>query len=112
MIQLKLIDDEQVVLFIDPRDDAGLPSKIDGDPIWSISDASALVLLDVDPPDPKKRLARTTGTALGSTRVNVSVDVALDDAVENLEDFYDIEVAGGKTTSLGVAAGTPEKRPA
>lgn len=101
---LILNDEQKVVLSVAPKTAAGNPAKIDGKPVWSVSDDTVITLVVSD--DGLSTEAITTGT-LGVSQVSVSVDADLGEGVRTLSGTLDITVNAAEATTVGISAGVP-----
>jgi hypothetical protein len=104
---MTLLDDEQVVVTINPVSKAGNPAKVDGVPAWATSDPTVATLTVAD--DGLSATVVTVGPA-GASRITVTADADLGDGVTNIGGTLDVTVVGGAAFALNVTAGTPTKK--
>lgn len=104
---LALTDEQKVALSIEPKTAAGNPARLDGVPVWSVSDAEFLTLEVA--PDGLSAVATTTGK-LGVCQIQVTADADLGDGVRELTALLDIQLVAAEAVTLGIVAGTPEPK--
>ena len=101
---LILTDEQKVQLSIQPVTSAGNPARVDGVPVWTVSDGTVLTL-DVAP-DGLSAWAIATGT-LGPSQVSVSADADLGAGVRDLTATLDVEVFAAEAVALSISATAP-----
>ncbi len=101
---LILTDEQKVALAIEPQTAAGNPAKVDGKPVWSVSDSNVITLTVAE--DGLSAEAVSTGV-LGTAQVTVVADADLGEGIRELNAVLDIEVKAAEAVSLGIKAGTP-----
>lgn len=104
---LVLTNAEKVALSIQPLDKYGNPAKVDGAPVWGVSDDT---LGELVPAADGFSAVFTTGEALGVVQVNVSVDADLGGGVKTVVGTLDIQIEASEAVSVGIVAGTPEPK--
>lgn len=104
---LILTDEQKVTLSIQPLTQAGNPAKVDGKPVWSVSNPELISISESE--DGLSVVASTVGP-LGSAQVSVSADADLGEGVRELFSILDVEVIAAEAVSLGIVAGTPEPK--
>lgn len=102
---LILTDEQKVSLAIDPRTAAGNPAKLDGAPVWSVSDANVLALTVAE--DGLSAVVTATG-ALGASQVSVTADADLGEGVRPIAAVLDVTVVAAEAATLAITAGAPE----
>ena len=102
---LILTDEQKVSLSIDPRTAAGNPAKVDGVPVWSVSDSNVLTIVPSE--DGKSAVVTTTGQ-LGASQVSVSADADLGEGVRTIAATLDVTVVAAEAATLAITSGTPE----
>lgn len=100
---LLLTDTQKVVLNIQPVDAKGFPAKVDGAPLWSVSDESVGTLAVSE----DGLTATFVAGFPGVCQVVVSADADLGLGVQTISGVLDIQVEGGVAVSLGILAGVP-----
>jgi hypothetical protein len=105
---LKLTDEQQCDLAINPVTAHGHAAAIDGLPTWASSD-SAVVEVVANGDDPKR--ARAIAKGLGTAQVSVTADADMGDGVRQIVSTLDIQVVAAEAVSLGISAGAPETQP-
>jgi len=98
--------DQQVTLSVAFTDKAGNPAFVDGDPVWTSTDA-AVEIVATD--SPFVVIARSTG--VGVAQVRVEADADLGEGVKPVTALADVEVVAGEAIAAVIAAGTPEDKP-
>jgi hypothetical protein len=101
---LILTDEQKVSLAIEPLTQAGNPAKVDGAPVWSVSDESVITLVVAE--DGLSADAVSTGK-LGTVQVSVSADADLGEGVRAITSTLDVEVKASEAVTLGIKVGTP-----
>ena len=99
---LVLTVDQNVSLSVQPHDASGNVAAVDGVPTWSVSDPTVLNITPAE--DGLSAVVGTVG-GIGSSQVNVTVDVKLGEEVKMLTGILDIEVRAGEAVSLDITAG-------
>ena len=99
-----LTTEEKVTLTIAPITPAGNPARVDGIPVWSVSDP-AIATLTVSGDGMS---AEIVSTALGQTVITVEVDADLDQGeVRTLTGMMDITVVEPEAVTMTIEAGAP-----
>jgi len=101
---LKLTDEQKVLLSVAPKTAAGNPAKVDGEPVWGVSDETILEVVATDDPF---TVEIVTKGPLGSAQVSVSVDADLGEGVRELTGTLDIDVVAAEAATVGISAGIP-----
>lgn len=104
---LLLTTTQKVKMEVQPSDADGNPARIDGMPVWNISDAAIGTLAAA--PDGMSCYFLTTGV-MGTVQVSVTADADLGAGVRALSATLDISVEAGEAVTLGIRVGTPEPR--
>lgn len=104
---LVLTDSQFVELSVAPVNKAGNPAKVDGAPVWTVSDLDVLDLVVAEDGMSAKVVSKGK---LGVCQVNVSADADLGEGVMNISGLLDVEVKAGPAVSLGVSAGVPQEK--
>lgn len=94
--------DQELELFIEPKDSRGNAARVDGDPVWAVSDASVLTLLPGQ--TPFHTIVRGLGP-IGAGLVTVTVDADLGEGVKPLSGSFAVAVVPGEASSLAITAG-------
>jgi hypothetical protein len=103
---LLLTDTQKVTLSIQPVDAKGFPAKVDGVPVWSVSDGSVANLVAAADGLSCEVFAGFPGTA----QVVVEADADLGAGVTPLTGTLDLIVEAGAAVSLVVTAGVPSEQ--
>ena len=104
---LVLTNAQKVGLSLQPLDQYGNPARVDGTPLWGLSDET-LGTLDVAP-DGLSAEFTTSGT-LGVEQVNATADADLGAGVRPITATLDIQIEPSEAVSLGIVAGVPEPK--
>ena len=101
---LLLTDTQKVTLSIQPVDAKGFAAKVDGVPVWSVSDPTIGTIAVVGVTG-----LSATFTALlpGVCQVNVTADADLGPGVTSISGTLDVQVEPGQAVSLSITAGAP-----
>ena len=91
----------KVQMLIDPRDAGGNPARVDGVPVWSLSDADHGVVTTAA--DGLSAEFVPDGT-LGTVQVMVKADADLGTGVRELTGLLDIAIEAGEAVTLAVNA--------
>lgn len=87
---------------IQPVDNFGNAARVDGVPVWGVSDEN---ILEVVPAADGLSADVLAKGAIGTAQVTVSADADLGDGVRELTGLLDVEVLAGEAVSLTIAAG-------
>ena len=104
---LILTDEQKVSLSIQPVTSAGNPAKVDGVPVWSVSDETVLTLTVAE--DGLSAVATVTGT-LGASQVSVKADADLGEGIKEIAAVLDVSVVASQAASLSITTATPETK--
>ena len=104
---LILTDEQECDLQIELLTAAGNPGKVDGVPIWSVSNPSVITLTVED----GGLKALVSSASLGTCQVSVTVDADLGAGVRQVTGVLDISVQPAEVVSVGVLSGTPRTKP-
>ena len=107
-MSLVLTDVQQVALSVSFLSKAGNPAKVDGAPVWSVSDPAVLTVTPAE--DGLSALVATVGP-LGTAQVSVQADADLGEGVTPIVGTLDVEVVASAAVSIAIAAGAPEDKP-
>lgn len=104
---LLLTDTQKVTLTIQPVDAKGYPARLDGVPVWTVSDTAVANLVPSVDGLSCEVLAGFPGTA----QVVVEADADLDEGeVRVLQGTLDLIVEAGEAVNLTVTAGVPTEQ--
>ncbi len=100
----------EIELSITPKDVWGNPARVDGDPVWTLSEGADMDLIPTD--DPFKIIARARNV-IGAALVTVTVDADLGEGFRALTGFEAIAIIPGEAVTLAINAGaaTPVAAP-
>lgn len=105
---LRLPDDKQVQLSINPLSRRGNPARIDGTPRWTSSDESVVTLTPSE--DGKSATAKAVGPT-GTAQISVVADADLGEGVREITGIETIEVVEGEAATVGITAGEITDQP-
>jgi len=93
------------IVHIVPKDIFGNVAKIDGSPIWVVSnpDVSVLETLDID----GLKVKFTSTGLVGSTVIGVSVDADLSEGIVTLTGELAVDIEAGQASDLGLHVEPP-----
>lgn len=103
---LLLTDTQKVTFSIQPVDAKGFPAKVDGAPVWGVSDASVGTIT----PAADGLSAEFVAGFPGICQVTVDADADLGAGIVPLRGTADVEVEAGAAVGLVVTAGIPSEQ--
>lgn len=106
-MSLILTDEQECELQIELLTAAGNPGKVDGVPVWSVSNPSVVSITVED--GGLKALISSAG--LGECQVSVTVDADLGAGVRQVTGVLDVSVQPAEVVSVGILSGTPRSKP-
>jgi hypothetical protein len=98
--------DQKVTLSIQPVDRLGNPARVDGAPVWTLSDGAVGAI----EPAADGMSATFVSAALGITQLVVKADADLGAGTRTIQGTLDIQVESGEAVSLAIVAGAPEPK--
>lgn len=101
-----LVNGYEVDLAINPLDEDGNPTQIDGTPIWMSSNPGIVEILPVA--DGLSAIAKTKGV-LGHADINVTADADLSEGIRNIIGTIGIDVPAGEAMSMEIITGAVRK---
>jgi hypothetical protein len=101
---LILTDEQKAQLSIQPVTAAGNPARVDGVPVWTVSD-DTVATVEVSE-DGLSAWVVSTGK-LGTTQVAVTIDADLGEGVRAVAATLDLQVIAAEAVSVTISAGTP-----
>lgn len=104
---LLLTNGQKVDLLIQPVDAYGNAARVDGVPVWSVSDAS---MGSVSPSADGMTATFTTAGPLGTVQVNVQADADLGQGLRTIAATLDIQIESGEAVALSIVAGVPQPK--
>lgn len=103
-----LTDNQQVDLTIEARTAKGNVAKLDGVPVWEVSDAAIVAITPAaDGLSCNVKAVGPVGTAQVVVRADADLDVG---EVREVIGTLDIEVVAGEAVVIGVVAGAPTEQ--
>ena len=107
-LELTLTNEQQVVVRLNPRTDAGKPAKLDGAPVWSVTSGPGKV---VPADDGLSATLVTDDTDLSDTIYLVDGDADLGAGKEDVQDTITLHTQHANATNLGLVADAPTAKP-
>lgn len=104
---VELLDDEEVIVTLAPKDAKGNAAKIDGVPQWQTSDATIATV--VQGTDDSSATIRATGVVGGCT-VSVTADADLGEGVSPIVGVLQVNVSAGSAVTVDISVGSPTKQ--
>ena len=102
---ITITDSQKFTATVSVTDAKGNPATLDGDPIWTVSDAT-LMLLTVNPATPATADVAAVGP-LGVGQLTVTADADRGEGVRTLTGILSVTVIGGEAVSLEIATTAP-----
>ena len=100
---------QQAGLSVSYVDANGNNALVDGNPIWAVSDASVLEV--IEGASPFEVTVRATGVT-GTAQVSVTADADLGDGVREIIETLDVTVGPGEAVGANITTAAPEEQPA
>lgn len=104
---LTLTDEQKCSLAVEFKTAAGNPAKVDGTPVWTVSDEN---VLEVQPAEDGLSAVVLAKGPLGNGQVRVTADADLGEGVREIHGLLDVEVVASEATSVIVVSGVPESK--
>jgi len=106
---VKITNEQQVRVTLNPKTDAGRPAKIDPNskPTWEKIDGEA----DVQAAEDGLSVLLVSADNPGTTQILVKADADIGEGVEEISEVIELQVAGASAKNLGLSVGTPELKP-
>lgn len=104
VVQMFIKTSEQLPLSISIVDMFGNPAKVDGAPVWALTDVDAATVEVAE--DGMSAVVKPTGKA-ASLKVQVSADADLGEGVKTLLGELDLDIVSGEAVSISIVAGEP-----
>lgn len=95
---------QKLPMSINPVDKFGNAAKVDGAPVWSLTDPS---LGSLAVADDGMSAELTPAGAAGSCEVQVNADADLGEGVKTIVGSLPVELVAGDAVSVSIAAGSP-----
>lgn len=107
-LELTITNEQQVVVRLNPRTDAGKPAKLDGAPVWSVTSGPGKV---VPADDGLSATLVSDDTDLSDTIYLVDGDADLGAGKEDVQDTITLHVTHANASNLGLVAEQPTAKP-
>jgi len=104
---VKITNEQQITLTLNPKTDTGRPAKIDGKATWEKIDGESEVQVAED----GLSALLVSSDNPGTTQVLVKADADIGDGVEEISEIIELQVAGATAKNLGLVASAPEAKP-
>ena len=106
-LELKITNEQQINVTLNPRTDTGKPAKLDGSPAWTVISGNSQVVVAAD----GLSADLVSSDEPGDTIVSVKADADLGEGVEELADTITLSVIGATAKNLGLTAGPATPKP-
>lgn len=103
MIEVKLTNEQKVNVTVNPVTATGKPAKVDGAPVWIVSDGNATVKVA----DDGLSADLISSDDPGTSTIVVSADADLGEGVQTITDSISLVTVAANAASLGFTVGTP-----
>lgn len=103
-VLFKLTDEQKFPLAVSFRTAAGNPAKVDGLPVWGVSNPDVLDMAVAD--DGLSAVFSAKGP-LGTCQVNLTADADLGAGVKNLTGMFEVEVVSAEASVVVFTPGEP-----
>lgn len=103
MTQVTITNEQEVVVTLNPRTQAGHPATLDGPPVWQIVDGDSTIFSSTDGLSARLRSADTDG----DTNITVTADADLGSGVQEISEDIRLTVIDPMAAGLGPVAGAP-----
>lgn len=103
--------EQELPLSIEPRDSRGNIARVDGDPVWTLTDETLGAL--VPGATPFEKTFKPAGL-IGAALISVTVDADLGEGIKPLTGTFTVAVIPGEASTLAINAGeavTPAPAP-
>jgi hypothetical protein len=106
MLEIKLTNEQKVLVRLRPVTSTGKDVAVDGKPTWNIQSGNSTIEVAED------GLSATliSSDTPGDTMIVIEADADLGEGVETISDAIRLTVEGAKAQSLGLSVGTPEPK--
>lgn len=104
VVQMFLKVNQSLPLSLSIADKFGNPAKVDGAPVWALTDPTLGALTVAE--DGLSAVLVPAGT-IGACKVQVSADADLGEGIKSILGELDIEFLAGEAEVVSIAAGTP-----
>ncbi len=106
-LEIKITNEQEVVVTLTPKTDAGKPAKLDGTPTWEVISGDSTLVAAPDGLSAKL----TSSNDPGDTQFLVKADADIGEGIEEISDVIKLSVIGALAKNLGLVAGTPTTKP-
>lgn len=106
-VEIKITNEQQVKVTLNPKTDAGRPAKLDGAPKWSVVSGDSTVVAAED----GLSADLVSSDTPGDTTYLVEADADLGEGVETIQETITLAVAGANAKNLGITVGEPTLKP-
>lgn len=105
-MEIKLTDEQKVLVTLAAVTPKGKPVKVDGVPTWEVQSGDS----QVQPTPDGLSATIVSADAPGITVINVTADADLDEGVRNITEVLNVTVVDPQASSLGISVGAPEDK--
>lgn len=106
-LEIKLTNEQQVTVRLQPVTPAGRPAVLDGKPEWKVVSGASIIL----PAEDGLSCLIVSSDLADATEISVSADADLGEGVETISDLILVNVEHAKAASLGLVADAPVLKP-
>jgi hypothetical protein len=105
-MEIKITNEQQVKVTLNPVTGGGKPVTLDGAPAWSVISGNSTVV----PAEDGLSADLVSEDGFGDTEFLVKADADLGEGVVEISDTIRLTVVGAKAESLGLSAGEPTQK--
>lgn len=110
-LKIKISDEQQVNVKLNPVTPKGKPVKVDGIPVWAIADPPGDTVSTLVPAADGLSCLLVSSVLPGVTNITVSADADLGEGVNTISDTIELTVTDPQATSLGLVADPATDKP-
>lgn len=108
MLQIKITNEQQVTVTLNPKTQRGKSVSLDGAPIWEIVSGESVA---VKPSEDGLSALLVSSDTPGTTQVLVKADADLGEGYVEVSEIIEVTVSGALAANLGLVVGEPELKP-
>ncbi len=106
-MDLVITNEQQAVAHITPKTHKGVPAKLDGPPVWTVTAGSCTV---TPAPDGLSAVI-ASGDDAGDSEITITADGDLGPGISMVSDAIRVTVNGAQAESLGLTIDAPTDKP-
>ena len=107
MLDIKITNEEKVLVTITPTTSTNKPATVDGAPTWTVQSGESVVSVAAD----GMSASLISSDTPGDTVILVEADADLGEGVETISDIIQLHVLGAGAKNLGLSQGPVEAKP-